>query len=109
MFVLTLLPFVFFAVWVLYQCRKIPKHCPVCQAPTSLITSPFRKTERQWTQGGYVCPECTCELDMNGEIVAKESVAADRAFVGGFLFKCFGFILVGALPSAGIFLYVVFR
>jgi hypothetical protein len=38
--------------------------CPECGEPLSPFQSPFRKTKRQWIEGGYVCVKCGCESDL---------------------------------------------
>jgi hypothetical protein len=44
--------------------------CPDCGRPLPRIQSPFRKSQRQWVEGGYLCPQCGCETDLAGRKVA---------------------------------------
>lgn len=65
--VLTFVPF--FLYHILYGLRQ--KSCPDCGATLSGFQSPFRKSRRQWLEGGYRCHHCGCETDLAGKKVAE--------------------------------------
>jgi hypothetical protein len=62
-FWLPLLPFLFV---LLFMGAFRSRQCPDCGNPLPTLQSPFSKTRRQWTEGGYVCPVCGCESDAAG-------------------------------------------
>lgn len=55
-------PFFFYLMYIMMRGAT----CPDCRAWISGIVSPFAKTKRQWLEGGYVCPNCGCEVNMAG-------------------------------------------
>lgn len=67
---LVLLPFVILG-WFLLGGRW-GVVCPGCGDTLPGFQSPFRKTWRQWWEGGYVCRNCGCEVDKAGNRVPRE-------------------------------------
>jgi hypothetical protein len=51
---------------VVYSVLMSRKECPSCGAKLELYQSPFKRTKRQWIEGGLVCRNCGCELDWRG-------------------------------------------
>jgi hypothetical protein len=72
-------PFLVFAVVFIYFQAMQRKVCPHCNQPLPLYYSPFKKTKRQWVEGGYVCPHCGCESDVTGREVPAGTPLQYRA------------------------------
>ena len=76
-FWIPLLPFAFFFAWLFMRPRKA---CPDCGKLLPLFQSPFTKTKRQWLVGGYICQNCGCEADIDGNKVPA-GVAPQRLWI----------------------------
>jgi len=61
---LPLLPFGLFFAWLFLFGMRRGQKCPDCGDVLPSIQSPFKKTSRQWFEGGYLCPKCGCEADL---------------------------------------------
>lgn len=94
---LPLLPFAFFFVWLLSTSARHRRHCPVCSHPFPRIPSPFKKTKRQWIEGGRTCGHCGCETDDSGAAIAGGTAFDSRALV----IKV-GWIAIAALPAVAM-------
>ena len=55
--------------------------CPDCGERLHGLISPFKKTKRQWIEGGYVCPVCGCEVNMSGGKVPPNTPVRMNRFV----------------------------
>jgi hypothetical protein len=73
-------PFFGFFLWLMMQRLK---SCPDCREPLPVLQSPFTKTKRQWWEGGYVCPKCGCETDIDGRKVAFGTPPKSSSIVKG--------------------------
>ena len=62
--------------WILW--RHAPP-CPGCGKPLPLFCAPWKKTRRQWVHGGYFCPPCQMEVDLNGNEVRSNAPPVSRA------------------------------
>ena len=47
-----------------------PVDCSECGTRLSIWVNPFRKSRRMWCEGGFLCPNCDCETDLQGRKVA---------------------------------------
>jgi len=63
---MSFLPVALFIAWLFFSTNARAPHCPECGSPLPVFQSPFTKTRRQWTEGGYVCLRCGCETDRAG-------------------------------------------
>ena len=74
-------PFVPFFVILLFCAMRRPKTCPDCGELLPRIQSPFKMTRRQWMEGGYVCPQCGCQVDTAGRKVPANAPLRVGRFV----------------------------
>jgi hypothetical protein len=75
-----MMPFVvFFTILVFVTLRGVT--CPDCHEHLSGFISPFKKTKRQWLDGGYVCSKCGCEVTMAGAKVPANMPLRFRSYV----------------------------
>lgn len=72
----------FFAI-LLFCAMRRQKPCPDCGEPLPETQSPFRRTRRQWLEGGYLCRKCGCEVDIAGRKVLAGTPLRVRSFVAG--------------------------
>ena len=70
-FWIPLLPFALFFAWLLVSNGRGVKRCPDCARPLPSTLSPFKKTRRQWVDGGMTCQVCGCEANFDGMKVPK--------------------------------------
>ncbi len=90
----------FWFVW-----RQTPRNCPICNSSLPLLYAPWRKTRRQWVQGGYVCKHCNVEVDLQGHAIASDSVTiSNRVFFKAIALAVLGPILAVA-ASGFVFLW----
>lgn len=65
--------------WFLW--RGAPRTCPTCNNALPLFYAPWRKSRRQWVNGGYSCAQCQIEVDLQGNVIASDAPAiSNRAF-----------------------------
>lgn len=69
-----LIPFAF-AVLFLWLFWPRHRNCPRCGEGLSIFQSPFKKTNRQWLEGGFLCSNCGCESTWEGRPVIVEAAA----------------------------------
>ncbi|MBL8819875.1 MAG: hypothetical protein JNL58_27870 [Planctomyces sp.] len=62
---LAAVPFIF--LW-----RQVPRDCPNCRRQLPLWYAPWNRTRRQWVKGGFVCPACNIEVDLQGKQVSPD-------------------------------------
>jgi len=60
------------AVPFIFLGRQVPRDCPHCRRQLPLLYAPWNRTRRQWVKGGFVCPACQIEVDLQGKQVAPE-------------------------------------
>jgi hypothetical protein len=73
----SLLPFTVFFAW--FFIGRARRSCPNCGRSLPRTVSPFRKTRRQWLEGGWVCSHCGCEVNSAGEEVVAATAQNRRA------------------------------
>jgi len=61
-------PLVFALVFASLMPR--PRDCPECGERLSIWSNPFRRSRRMWWEGGFRCPNCDCETDLQGRKIA---------------------------------------
>lgn len=98
-----LLPFVVVWFWVFFVKRPANKTCPDCAQPLSPIQSPFTKTNRMWWEGGYICANCGCEVNLDGQKVPAGTAPQQRSVRRGI-----GMLVIAVVPAL-IMLYVGFQ
>lgn len=59
--------------------RQVPRDCPKCRRQLPLLYAPWNRTRRQWVKGGFVCPACQIEVDLQGNQVAPEEPPVSTA------------------------------
>ena len=74
--------------------RKNCPDCPTCDQPLSILQSPLTKTKRQWREGGYVCKNCGCQVDLAG----KEVPASPLPDQGKVVFAGVGLLTLSLAP-----------
>ena len=52
--------------------RQVPRDCPNCRRQLPWSYAPWNRTRRQWVKGGFVCPGCKIEVDLQGKQVAPD-------------------------------------
>jgi hypothetical protein len=67
--------------WLLFF--GMGRTCPDCNRPLSPFQSPWTKTKRQWIEGGYVCQNCGCEVNIYGGKVAAGTPPKRQSIVLG--------------------------
>lgn len=60
------------AVPFIFLWRQVPRNCPNCRRQLSMLSAPWDKTRRQWVKGGFVCPACQIEVDLQGKQVSPD-------------------------------------
>ena len=60
------LPFLFFFVWLMFFSRR-RCDCPGCGTPLPWFSP--KKTWRLFLEGGWICPQCGVNVDLNGRKV----------------------------------------
>ncbi len=60
------------AVPFIFLGRQVPRDCPNCRRQLPLLYAPWNRTQRQWVKGGFVCPACKIEVDLQGKQVAPD-------------------------------------
>jgi hypothetical protein len=68
--------------------------CPDCNKPLWPIQSPFTKTWRQWVEGGYVCGNCGCQVDIAGRKVPAGTAPQQRSIITGL-----GLVALAVIPA----------
>ena len=97
-------PFAFFFLWFFFVVLMVRrKNCPVCNQPLPRIQSPFTKSKRQFWEGGYLCPHCGCETDLEGRQVALGTAPERRSIVLGI-----GMVMFAMIPAV-VLLVLLFQ
>lgn len=60
------------AVPFLFLRRQVPRDCPNCHRQFPMLYAPWNWTRRQWAKGGFVCPACKVEVDLQGKQVSHD-------------------------------------
>lgn len=60
------------AVPFIFLGRPVPRDCPNCRRQLPMLYAPWNRTRRQWVRGGFVCPACKIEVDMQGKQVSPD-------------------------------------
>jgi len=60
------------AVPFLFLWRQAPCDCPNCHRKLPMVPALWNRTRRQWVKGGFVCPVCKVEVDMQGKQVSLD-------------------------------------
>jgi hypothetical protein len=89
-----LFPFAVFFAWLFFFGMGRGKSCPDCAKALPLFQSPFTKTKRQWVEGGYVCQNCGCEVDIAGAKVAAGTAPQRRSIIIGI-----GLLMLAVVPA----------
>lgn len=100
-FWLPLAPFAVFFLWLFVFGAQNRLRCPDCGLSAPRFQSPFTKSERQWSQGGFLCPDCGCESDMAGAKVPR-----GKAPSWGWLCVGFGLPAIVSLYAVVAFLSI---
>lgn len=69
-----LAPFVMVVVMIMFGVFRRNRTCPDCGAALPWLVSPWRKTRRQWLEGGWICPDCGIDVDVRGRRVESPSM-----------------------------------
>jgi hypothetical protein len=92
---LPVLPFAVFFAWLFRFGMRRGKRCPDCGDRLPIIQAPFKKTKRQWIEGGYLCPSCSCEVDIAGrKVPAGTGPRAKLLMIG------IALLVLAVIPSA---------
>lgn len=67
------------AVPFIFLGRQVPRECPHCRRQLPLLYAPWNRTRRQWVKGGFVCPDCKIEVDLQGKQVAPDEPPVSTA------------------------------
>jgi hypothetical protein len=89
-----LFPFALFFAGLFFVVLVRRKACPDCNEPLSPIQSPFTKTWRQWVEGGYVCQNCGCKVDIAGTKVPAGTAPQKRSIITGI-----GLLALAVIPA----------
>lgn len=105
-----LLPFAFFfAIFfgILLTNAMRGQTCPNCGQWLPGVVSPFRKTKRQWIEGGYVCTNCGCEMDVAGRRYATVSTAprTSRAMISVLAISALAILMLVGVALVSTILY----
>ena len=67
------------AVPFVFRGRQVSRDCPKCRRQLPLLYAPWNRTRRQWVNGGFVCPACKVEVDLQGKEVAADEPPVSTA------------------------------
>ncbi len=60
------------AVPFLFLWRQVSRDCPNCHRQLPMLYAPWNRTRRQWVKGGFACPACKIEVDLQGKQVSPD-------------------------------------
>lgn len=103
-FWIPLLPFALFFGWLLFFGMRPTKVCPDCNKPLAAIQSPFRKSKRQWVEGGFLCDHCGCETDIAGRKIDAGTPQQRRS-----IFTAIGMLTLALVPAIALLVMLAHR